>query len=35
MKRLRAISKKTGLRISEIIRAMIEEGFRKREKEKR
>ena len=32
MKRLRAISKKTGLKISEIIRWMIEEGFKKYEK---
>lgn len=34
MKKLRAISKKTGLKISEIIRGMIEEGLRKYEETK-
>ena len=32
MKRLKAISKRTGLKIAEIIRAMIEEGLKKYEK---
>jgi len=34
-KKLKAIGKKRGLRISEIIRRMIDEGFRKYEEKKR
>ena len=33
MKRLKAIQKRTGFKIAEIIRAMIEEGLKKYEKE--
>jgi predicted DNA-binding protein len=35
MRRLKAISKRSGLKIAEIIRAMVEEGLRKYEKEGR
>ena len=35
MKKLKAISKKTGLKIAEIIRAMIEDGLKKYETERR
>ncbi len=34
MKKLKGISKRTGLKIAEIIRSMIEEGLKKYEKEK-